>query len=501
MAYQVYLGSVSKKVNSTLQPDYTGWVSYNVVLKQDTDLESPVFLLEIPTGPSDSWLTYNYAYIPAVRHYYWVTDIVSVRRNAWQISMTIDALATFKAQILATRAYVLYGFNQDASGPALRIRDARQNVAEAPQVFSSGKQILENILDINTGTFILSAVGRQGGVATYKLTYSGMVDLVNHLSQDIEDEIQDILTGATDFQEGIQNVLAFFSREQISQGSAMSAIKNCIWLPVDFSSIPSSGSQLIYLGDYSTRVVSYVLDRNTVIYNQTAIPISWPADDWKRMNCQGLMYVPFIGTVGLPVQQCNNCDTINLSFAISPLDGDVSVRIEAQAGATPKYDLYVGSTNIAATYAIGSSNIPAGNWLAGAVGLVGGSIQAGGGLISAATGLAVPGMTATGLANLGEGLAGAANGYVQMVSPVVQSVGTMQGSAAYGQSMTARLNLLYYPPVDDAGFQAVYGHPVMRVTTPVAGYCQTRGFSLAAAARADDIIAVNQAMDGGVFIE
>ena len=110
-------------------------------------------------------------------------------------------------------------------------------------------------------------------------------------------------------------------------------------------------------------------------------------------------------------------------------------------------------------------------------------------------------MAATGIANVGEGLAGAANGYVQMVSPVVQSVGTMQGSAAYGQSMTARLNLLYYPPVDDAGFQAVYGHPVMRVTTPVAGYCQTRGFSLAAAARADDILAVNQAMDGGVFIE
>ena len=93
------------------------------------------------------------------------------------------------------------------------------------------------------------------------------------------------------------------------------------------------------------------------------------------------------------------------------------------------------------------------------------------------------------------------SGYQQAVQPTITAVGSMGGLAGVGQPTNAKIAVMYYPPIDDAGFSAVYGHPVMKVATPVAGFCKTRGFSLASPDRMGDVSMVNAAMDGGVFIE
>ena len=78
----------------------------------------------------------------------------------------------------------------------------------------------------------------------------------------------------------------------------------------------------------------------------------------------------------------------------------------------------------------------------------------------------------------------------------------MGGASQVQLPLEAKLTLLYYPPVDDAGFQKVYGYPVMKVAKPVQGYCKTRGFSCAPInAKPDEISYINAAMDSGVFIE
>ena len=78
----------------------------------------------------------------------------------------------------------------------------------------------------------------------------------------------------------------------------------------------------------------------------------------------------------------------------------------------------------------------------------------------------------------------------------------MSGSNAVMQDMETKLTLFYYPPIDDAGFQGLYGYPVMRVAKPVDGYCKTRGFSMQdQKAMAGEIAYINGAMDSGVFIE
>ena len=107
----------------------------------------------------------------------------------------------------------------------------------------------------------------------------------------------------------------------------------------------------------------------------------------------------------------------------------------------------------------------------------------------------------SGFQGIASGAQNAFTGYAQTIEPVITCAGSMGGLAGLGQPLTATLTLLYYPPIDDAGFSALYGHPVMKVGTPVSGFCKTRGFSLASADRMGDVALVNAAMDGGVFIE
>ena len=142
--------------------------------------------------------------------------------------------------------------------------------------------------------------------------------------------------------------------------------------------------------------------------------------------------------------------------------------------------------------------------MSGSLQTVGGALQAGSGVLSGIAGALHGGGAAAIAEGANQIVAGAgqmANGIVQSISPVVQCSGAMSGSASAGQSQLAELQVLYYPPIDDAGFSAVYGHPVMRMSRPVAGYCKTRGFSCAANARSYELGLISQLMDTGVFIE
>ena len=114
MAFDVYLGHTSKRYNSTSQPSYDDWDKFIAVFKNAKDIDAPTIELFIPG--KQEYPQYNAMYIPVVDSWYWITSIVSVRANVWQVSGVMDVLATYREDILATDAYVLYGFNKSAGG-------------------------------------------------------------------------------------------------------------------------------------------------------------------------------------------------------------------------------------------------------------------------------------------------------------------------------------------------------------------------------------------------
>lgn len=94
----VKLYTFTKKRNSTERP--SGGTTFNCEIKDPSSILNPVILLKT-SNPA----AYNYAYISAFNRYYWITNIIS-DHNMWEVHMQVDALASWKTQILASSQYV-----------------------------------------------------------------------------------------------------------------------------------------------------------------------------------------------------------------------------------------------------------------------------------------------------------------------------------------------------------------------------------------------------------
>ena len=57
-------------------------------------------------------LSANYVHIPEFNRYYFINDIVSIRQNLWQITLSVDVLMSYKDQILKTNAFVARNQNE-----------------------------------------------------------------------------------------------------------------------------------------------------------------------------------------------------------------------------------------------------------------------------------------------------------------------------------------------------------------------------------------------------
>lgn len=493
MGFTIYLGVTNKRFNSTRQDDYTGWTKTTAVWKNSKDIDNPT--IEFQFG--NVFPNWNYMYIPAHAAYYWITRIESVRAGVWSISATMDVLATFRSDIVSTPAYIEYGFNTDQTAVERRLADVRQNVAAVPTVKTVTADVTGGTVSITNGCYILSAVGASGGVTVWRVGQNDMPKLLQSVGTDITNVIGDM--------DDVNDVIKYIGKNALTQGSAISAIRSCIWLPIQPQYIEVASFGNVFLGDFDTGVPAYTINAKTVVKAETDVAIPWITDDWRRLNSQIIVYVPFVGTVGIPVDQCNGASKLHFTWCTEVLNGGVSVRIDAD-----DYPVYTGSAQIGSSYAIGSSNVPTSNFISGSIQAIGGAITAGAGVLSstAGVGLAVAtggvmggDMITSGAAGVASGVTDMASGAVQALTPVVQCAGSLSGNAALGQSMLAKVVLLYYPPIDDTGFKSVYGFPVMRMGTPVAGYCKTRGFSIGGNQRLSEKCQIMQMMDSGVFIE
>ena len=481
--YTFHFGNIQKRTNSTKAFDYTKLPDVERCdFKQTTSMEHPVIYITLNSLNIDP--QWNYCQCEETASFYWIRDIsIGIRgrgtANIWQFSLELDPLATYRDEILKTKAYILYGFNEDASGATYRLQDTRQAVARHPTISTASADITGGHISADTGKFILSAVGKTG-LCSYMVDADGLKNLLSVISVGWETLTKPMVDWKL--------ALPEFMNKFVFGDTATSCIRSCIWLPVR---TPGAGRQSeITLGQFNTGVFGEIVTAASNTVQHTDIAIPWPAEDWKRMNCQIQLYVPNVGIVGIPVDQCNGAASVGVDWCLCYIDGSVTVRVTAGS-----FECFVGSTSIASSYGIGTSNLSVGNMLSGASQALGGALEVGGGISAAMAGFGAPGAIA-------QGAIGAAAGIRQAIQPLNQTVGTIAGASQTLLPTEAKLVLLYYPPIDDSGFQALYGHPVMRVSTPVQGYCQTNGFSCQPLnAKPDEIAYINAAMDSGVFIE
>lgn len=98
MALILNLYSINKRSNSTKLPTGNGTV-VEVNLKAPTSLIKPIFIID---GVNE---TYNYCKFEG--RYYWIDDIIILSNNLMELHCSVDVLATYRSQILASTQYVV----------------------------------------------------------------------------------------------------------------------------------------------------------------------------------------------------------------------------------------------------------------------------------------------------------------------------------------------------------------------------------------------------------
>lgn len=506
MSYTIYLGAFDKRLNSTKRPtlaEYSAWASYDCYLKHVTSYNKPTFVLSAEYA---SIAPNNYNYCIAFGRWYYVTDLRAVRTGICEIDLALDPMAAFQTEIKGTKAFIEYGFNTfDASDSSSRVTDSRRPVSKNPTIATASASLIGGALSA-TGSYILQVVSATRGVACYAVTYTQLQAIMLGVQTSLTGDIDGITADSDPTDEkatldALVRLMGANYKQSLLAESAISSIKSIHWLPLSWGSI-SGTSEEIYLGSYSTGQYGTRLPNNALWTNTASVSIPWQATDWRRNNSQISLYLPFFGTVPVPVDQCIGQGTVSATLSLDILSGDLTIRVTAGS-----QTIYTGSTNISAPYAVGVSAVTAGSKLSGGIQAVTGGMEMAAGAIDAGAGVlgavfgGIGGSVAGGVASMGAGAQAMMSGYSQTVQPLITSAGSMGGIASLGQSTDMILTMLYWPVITDSDFESIYGHPVFKVDTPANGFCKTRGFSISLANNAQYAAYINAVMDGGAFIE
>ena len=472
-----------KRVNSTEQP--TGGTTYACRLKHDTDFKRPT--IEVQAADLS-----DVCYMQLNGQYFYVTSVVSHRTGIWEITGSRDPMATFKTDIGRTRSLILYNETDTNAQTIERVPDARIPISRNPSMSVNSTAITGNFeVSPAVGSFLLSAVGEYNGVTTYLVSHSSMMALLGGLSADILDRMSSwfaIGTYPTDIIEAVRNLSngAYYALSQeLAFGNYADSIKACYWIP--FTGLDYGTKKDIWLGNYDTNIRATV-PSSRVVSQVFYLDIPWPegVDDGKRNNCLIQLYLPFCGTVVIPTDKAINSSRIGIEMSLDLIGGSLAYRVSVGAET-----LVVTGANVAAPYAIGSSNITLQQVMQGVSQVVGGGVEAAAGAMAGPAGA---GFMVGGISSMASGIA-------QVITPMVQTVGSMGGLAAAGLHMNLRVVVIYYPPINEITFQSAFGHPVMRVGIVGSGYNQCKGFSVSCPGTPEEIEQINSYFNTGAYYE
>ena len=472
MAFTVTLYQFQKRKNSTLQPTALQGVELSCELKQPTSYKNPVFTFFVEAG-------FEWNYLKWDSWYYFIVDVVSVRNNIFEVHCKLDVLATYKTEIGATSAFVLYDTTANSE-----IVDNRLS-----QVTSAVTRTSAATLDFGLGNFIMMGIVGDSSVNLWGVDASTASSLLNTIENWMDDpdilEIPDV-NNFNDIFEAVSVLchnITVGIRLLISTGKAPDCIKSALLLPLPVSAFSGSSGQ-IYLGAYPTQKTGQKISMSARAIAHVDVAIPWQASDWRRNDPYTKIYLalPYIGTVSFPASQLIGASVIGVEYQIT-VNGAIVAHVSANGHRLGNY-----SANCASNYMVGASNI---NPLQGM-----GAIAAGGG---AAAGVA---MAASGV---GAAAVGAA-GIVGMMNGA-QSLPTCVGGTGGGANTdgwTVTCTVVYHNTnVDPSSVSAAIGTPTMAVKTigSLSGFVQTREASVNASCYEDVRTEINSLMDGGFFYE
>lgn len=441
--------SFSKRKNSTAVPTDAG-TELEIKLKNGCSFLSPVFLLQ------DETFSYNYCKFS--ERFYWVNEIISVRDNLFEVRCSVDVLASWKDAITASTAMVEYSAsdtNQSINDPrnVVTVEKTRSARNVYPEEFDEG------------GSFIICTMSGSA-IDTVAESFSTLYGLnagsLGALAQEFNTE--DVYTALRQFMDNPLDTIVF-----------------CRWIPVPLVSGPTRIVPVKF-GTYESTINGTLITQNQKTFT-VEIAIPWQTSDFRAVEpyTTGSLYLPGIGEVSLNLEPLKGIAKLNLYVTIDYVTNGIHYTL-ADPTTNNIYGTYTGSVGVDIPIsAVQSGNI--GGVLAG-VGTAVGSIATG------RFALAAGGFATAGLASFSQN---------------IKSTGSFGGGYnVKSGSMVIRLELIRSQSVQEPNeYRDTIGNPCMKVRKidGLNGYCQTRDFEVVGSMTAQEKSQINNAMDGGVYIE
>ena len=478
-----------KRKNSTKQPPSTSgsYDTLSVVLKEGTSLEQPVFIIK------SNDFSYNYAQFNGT--YYYVDDIVSEKNQLLELHCSRDLLATYKAKIQTASAFVLYYTHSNTE-----ISDKRLATKTTKTVDTATGSF--DTLGNGSGTnyaVILNTIGLEA-CDSYAVSQANARTILSDLDNWFEDDdfsqggsgmqtnLDDPIFSWTSVEDAIKSFLQetlFFWKQWFASGKVSDNLRSAYVLPLPVSAI-SGNTHHVQLGQYKSQVEgTRVYDR--IFSDGTSVNIPWQATDWRRNAPyhEVYLYIPYVGLISLSPSDLIGDTSLNVSVSIDVTCGDAIFTVYTGS------NRFIGqyTANMAAPFAVGTSNVP----ITQQINTLVGATVAGAAAVVSGGGTAV-------LAALTGGTLSLAND----ISGVPSCIGSNMGGAVLGLTdQVVCYTVFHDTTVSPSSVSAVKGTPYNGVMSlsGVSGYVQTSGASVEVGAFGNDKDIINSYLNGGIYIE
>lgn len=438
----------SKHENSTKLPN-TNYTEVNVTLKKATSLINPTFLIQ---GVD---LSVNYCQLVDAGRYYFVNDITLGNANIYELSCSIDVLATFRSQIL-NKTYLI---ERSASQYNTTFNDPFVSVTQ--EVVSRHLRITTTGLSSNNGCYIVRiAGGDSDGVSTYAVdslsTLAPMFNPDKYYSSSDDSWIQ--MVGNFVF-------------------NPYDYVVGLYYCPISLDKIKNYATpSQIRIKWFNTGVVAYKLGQRSIFSQSNVInECDNNYSDFRKYNPQFSRYHLDIPAVGLVPLSNNDVSNLHYTIAVNLDTGDAKIW------------LFKGdSLNTIASYNTNLyTSLQFGSDKQSLTGVLGSSINAIGGFVSG---------------NIPLGVAGT----LQTVSNIIVPTPSISGSAGgiglvYNSSFTMYCENYGTGTIDTINL----GRPLneRRQLSTLSGFTKCSGVSIDIACTSTERDRINSYLNGGFYIE
>jgi len=294
---ELYLMKFSKKINSTKIPLLTN-NPYNIVLKDSTDLMNPHFIIKESLSNINE---YNYAYF--LGRYYFIDRCISLTNNNVEIVCSVDALSTYRTEIMESTQYVVYATNGNS--------DILDNRTMLSQLAKREYSLQKSDIFTQEGCFIFSCVG--GGSPTTGFTDSFALSST---------QIQGLARNLTETKDFFDAVKEYFS-------NPYEGIISCIYVPISLSKINGTDNAIRISGfdsGYSGKRID-----NSLIRSSAKIPIPLRTNTYIDVKpfTSIRLFLPFVGLINIEPELIYKEENITISYTVDVLTGDIAYYISS----------------------------------------------------------------------------------------------------------------------------------------------------------------------------